>query len=226
MLINQSRSSRHALETKNSVLQRQCPLAIRISVAREMVARHRCLQRSCICGGVALDSLLVPFGRMSRVKAFQIFNFSRVCWQEGTVLCDCFSKAGLRKEERHWGTRDRDRIGWTRKYEERGRDLVSGRNPEIVQPSKLELRSELVAGQTPGYREATVVWLFKWTIFSRRMLVCQSLCECLRHYILHANPHKTYVIRPDFKIRCGIANANVFLAEIGPGCVCERAYFK
>lgn len=41
--------------------------------------------------------------------------------------------------------------------EERGRDLVRGRSPEAVQPSKPELRSELVAGQTPGYREATVV---------------------------------------------------------------------
>lgn len=44
--------------------------------------------------------------------------------------------------------------------EERGRDLVNGRNPEIVQPSKPKLRSELVVGQAPGYREATVVWLF------------------------------------------------------------------
>lgn len=93
------------METKNSVLQMQCPLAIGSSVAREMVTRHRCLQSGCVYGGVALDSLLVPFGLMSRAKASQIFNFPRVCWQEGTVLCDCFSKAGLRKgKERHWGT--------------------------------------------------------------------------------------------------------------------------
>lgn len=186
MLINQSRSSRHALETKTSVLQRQCPLAIRSSVAREMVTKHRCPQSSCIYGGVALDSLLVLSGWMSRVKAFQIFNFSRVCWQEGTGLCDCFSKTRLKKEEeRHW----KNQRMWSNRLktecEERGRDSVSGRNPEIVQPRRPELQSELVTGQTPGYREASVVWLF-WTVFSRGM----PLCECLRNYPLHANPHK------------------------------------
>lgn len=76
----------------------QCPLAISSSVAKEMVTRH--LWR----GGPW--QLLIPFGLMSWKKAFQIFHFSCVCWQEGTVLHDCFSKARLRKDNRkHWGNR-------------------------------------------------------------------------------------------------------------------------
>jgi hypothetical protein len=58
MLINQSRRSRHALQTKTLlVLQKQHPLVTRNSVAREVVTRPRCFYGSSICGGVAFDSL-------------------------------------------------------------------------------------------------------------------------------------------------------------------------
>lgn len=79
MQINQSRRSTHALETKTQCFQMQCPLAIRSSVAKEMVTRHRCLESSRISGGVVLDSLLIPFGLTSWKKASQIFHFSCVC---------------------------------------------------------------------------------------------------------------------------------------------------
>lgn len=65
MQINQSRRSTHALETRTQCFQMQCPLAIRSSVAKEMVTRHRCLESSRISGGVVLDSLLIPFGLTS-----------------------------------------------------------------------------------------------------------------------------------------------------------------
>lgn len=79
MQINQSRRNTHALETKTQCFQMQCPLAIRSSVAKEMVTRHRCLESSRISGGVVLDSLLIPFWLTSWKKAFQIFHFSCVC---------------------------------------------------------------------------------------------------------------------------------------------------
>lgn len=102
MLINQKWEKQTCFGNKNSVsASKEPPLATGTSVAREMVTRHRCYSA---CPYPHPFACLIPFGLMSWMKGFQIFNFSCVSSKEGTqCLCDWFSKAKLGREERKSG---------------------------------------------------------------------------------------------------------------------------
>lgn len=163
MLINQKWEKQTCFGNKNSVsASKERPLAAGTSVAREMVTRHRC---QSACPYPLPFACLIPFGLMSWMKGFQIFNFSSVSSKEGTVLVWLICKGKIRKRGKEEWTHGRVCADSHAENGQLGGGLGTEIKPETTPHLViLEQSPESVASLTHEDQKAKAMWLLL-TIF-------------------------------------------------------------
>lgn len=146
MLINQKWEKQTSFGNRNSVTtSKERPLATGTSVARGMVTRHRCYSA---CSYPHPFAHLIPFGLMSWMKGFQIFDFSCVSSKEGTVLVWLIFKGKIRKRGKEEWMHGRT---WAGSHAEEGQlagGLGNEIKPETTPPSSNTWTKSWVSGES------------------------------------------------------------------------------